>query len=49
LRKVATLHVSMTEKAPDAIATVASDRTSVQIGLTLISRRYSEAMSRVRE
>ena len=39
----------MTEKAPEARTTAASDRTSVQIGFILISRRNSDAISSVSE
>ena len=45
-RNVATLHVSMTEKAPAASTTATSDSTSVQIGFILISRRNSDAISK---
>ena len=49
LRKVATLHVSITEKTPAARTTATSDSTSVQTGFIWISRRNSEARSRVSE
>ena len=39
----------MTEKAIDANTTAPSDRTSVQIGCILISRRNSDAISSVSE